>query len=121
MRVEVNRGSRHAVVQCSACRLKGGFDVSPADQIVDIYCKFTDNFYSGGTETSRKTVEVVESTSGSVAGTPKAGDDEEIQADTGSDTLGHEEEECFDPPSGDEESNVETDDEEAGDTEEPGI
>jgi transcription elongation factor Elf1 len=47
VRVELQRGNKLAVVQCSECGLKGEFDVSPADQIVDIYCKFTDKFYSG--------------------------------------------------------------------------
>jgi transcription elongation factor Elf1 len=48
VRVDLSHGSRHAVVKCSACGLKDEFEVSPVDQIVDIYCKFTDSFYSKG-------------------------------------------------------------------------
>ena len=48
VRVDLSHGSKHAVVKCSACGLKDEFEVSPVDQIVDIYCKFTDGFYSKG-------------------------------------------------------------------------
>lgn len=38
-------GGRHAIVQCAACGLKQEFETSPADQMVDVYCRFTDRFY----------------------------------------------------------------------------
>jgi transcription elongation factor Elf1 len=65
VRVELHRSSRRAVVQCSACHLAGEFEVSPANQIVDIYCKFNDDFHSGRIKPSETTVTVVEVVEGS--------------------------------------------------------
>jgi len=36
-----------AIVMCGKCGLKAEISVSPQDQLVDLYCKFTDKFYSG--------------------------------------------------------------------------
>ena len=36
-----------ATVMCGKCGLKTEVPVSPQDQAVDLYCKFTDKFYSG--------------------------------------------------------------------------
>lgn len=33
------------MVQCAACGLKQEIETSPADQVVDVYCRFTDRFY----------------------------------------------------------------------------
>ena len=52
-------------MQCSACRLAGEFEVSPVDQIVDIYCKFTDDFYSGRIKPAETNVRVIEVLEGS--------------------------------------------------------
>lgn len=41
----MSRGRGHATVQCAACGLKEELEASPADQLVDVYCKFTDGFY----------------------------------------------------------------------------
>lgn len=65
VRVELHRSSRRAIVQCSACRLAGEFEVSPVDQIVDIYCKFTDDFYSGRIKPAETNVRVIEVVEGS--------------------------------------------------------
>jgi transcription elongation factor Elf1 len=36
-----------AKVMCGKCGLKLDISASPQDQLVDLYCKFTDKFYSG--------------------------------------------------------------------------
>ena len=36
-----------AKVMCGKCGLKLDIPASPQDQFVDLYCKFTDKFYSG--------------------------------------------------------------------------
>ena len=36
-----------ANVVCGKCELKAEITASPQDQPVDIYCKFTDKFYTG--------------------------------------------------------------------------
>ncbi len=46
VRVKFPEGSSKAIVQCGSCGLKQEFDVSPSSQMVDVYCKFTDAFYS---------------------------------------------------------------------------
>jgi len=46
----MSRGKGHATVQCAACGLKQEVETSPADQMVDVYCRFTDRFY-GATQT----------------------------------------------------------------------
>jgi len=62
VRVSVNRGSGHAVVQCVSCGLKEEFDSPPSMQPVDAYCRFTDRFYSQ-TKTSAPTSEEASATS----------------------------------------------------------
>ena len=47
IRVIMPQGSGPAVVQCGSCGIKQEFEATPSSQIVDIYCKFTDAFYSG--------------------------------------------------------------------------
>jgi transcription elongation factor Elf1 len=46
IRVKLPQDSGPAIVQCGACGLKREFEAAPSSQIVDIYCKFTDTFYS---------------------------------------------------------------------------
>ena len=45
VKVAMGRGGRHALVQCASCGLKQELETSPADQVVDVYCRFTDRFY----------------------------------------------------------------------------
>jgi len=45
VKVVMGRGGSRATVQCAACGLKQEFEASPSDQVVDVYCKFTDRFY----------------------------------------------------------------------------
>lgn len=44
--MKLPQGSGSATVQCGSCGLKREFEASPSSQIVDIYCMFTDTFYS---------------------------------------------------------------------------
>ena len=46
IRVLLPQGSGSANVQCGSCGLKREYKASPSSQIVDIYCKFTDEFYA---------------------------------------------------------------------------
>jgi len=48
IKVVMSRSAHHATIQCAACGLKEEVEASPADQLVDAYCKFTDRFYSVG-------------------------------------------------------------------------
>ena len=43
----VIRKAVSTLVICGKCGLKAEIPVSPQDQAVDLYCKFTDRFYSG--------------------------------------------------------------------------
>ena len=45
VRVVMSRSKGKAIVQCAACGLKQEVGTSPSDQMVDVYCKFTDQFY----------------------------------------------------------------------------
>jgi len=45
IRVKLPEGSGPAIVQCGACGLKREFAATPSNQIVDVYCMFTDSFY----------------------------------------------------------------------------
>jgi len=46
IRVIMPQGSGPAIVQCGSCGIKQEFEATPSSQIVDIYCKFTDAFYT---------------------------------------------------------------------------
>jgi transcription elongation factor Elf1 len=46
IRVKLPQTAGPAIVQCGSCGLKQEFEATPSSQIVDIYCKFTDAFYS---------------------------------------------------------------------------
>jgi len=57
VRVMMPQGSGPAIVQCGSCGLKREFDAAPSSQIVDIYCKFTDDFYAGSKSPEKPAVE----------------------------------------------------------------
>lgn len=46
IRVKLPTGAGVAVVQCGACGLKREFQATPSSQIVDVYCMFTDSYYT---------------------------------------------------------------------------
>lgn len=45
--IRIMRDKDIAEVKCSKCGLSADIPVSPADQPIDIYCKFTDRVYTG--------------------------------------------------------------------------
>lgn len=45
--IRIMREKNLAEVRCSKCSLAEDIPVSPADQPIDIYCKFTDKVYTG--------------------------------------------------------------------------
>jgi len=54
IKVALSRASHNATVQCAGCGLKEEIEASPADQMVDVYCKFTDRFYGIGESRTAK-------------------------------------------------------------------
>jgi len=54
IKVALSRASHNATVQCAGCGLKEEIEASPADQVVDVYCRFTDRFYGGGVSQTPK-------------------------------------------------------------------
>ena len=49
IRVELLRSRGHATVRCGSCGLTDELPIKPAFREVDVYCLFTDKFYSGVT------------------------------------------------------------------------
>lgn len=49
IRVEILPDQERARVQCGSCGLTDELSIRPAFREIDIYCQFTDNFYSGTT------------------------------------------------------------------------
>lgn len=47
IRVELLRTRGHAIVRCGSCGLTDELPIKPAFREVDVYCLFTDKFYSG--------------------------------------------------------------------------
>ncbi len=46
MKVTISKGTGKATLQCASCGLKDELDAPPSSDMVDIYCSFTDRFYS---------------------------------------------------------------------------
>jgi len=59
IRVVMSRSKSHALIQCAACGLKQETDISPADQMVDVYCRFTDKFYGANQASGQKQPDVL--------------------------------------------------------------
>lgn len=57
IRVVMSRGKGHATIQCASCGLKQEVETSPADQMVDVYCRFTDRFYGASQPATPKQVQ----------------------------------------------------------------
>ncbi len=49
IRVELLRSQGHATVRCGSCGITEEFPIKPAFSEVDVYCLFTDKFYSRAT------------------------------------------------------------------------
>jgi len=47
VRIEMIKEKTRAFIQCGNCELKEELTIAPSSEPVDIYCKFTDNFYKG--------------------------------------------------------------------------
>jgi len=47
IRVKILKGREHATVRCGNCGLTEELPIEPTFQKIDIYCRFTDKFYSG--------------------------------------------------------------------------
>jgi transcription elongation factor Elf1 len=47
IRVEILKDRQHATVRCGNCGLTQELPIKPTFQKIDIYCHFTDRFYSG--------------------------------------------------------------------------
>lgn len=45
--IRIIKGSNIAEVRCSKCGVEAKIPTSPADEPVDVYCKFTDRLYAG--------------------------------------------------------------------------
>jgi transcription elongation factor Elf1 len=48
--VEILPGQERARVRCGSCGLTDELSIRPAFKEIDIYCQFTDNFYSKATK-----------------------------------------------------------------------
>jgi len=59
IKVVMSRSKSQALIQCAACGLKQETDISPADQMVDVYCRFTDKFYGTNQASGQKQPDVV--------------------------------------------------------------
>jgi len=47
IRVEILGGREFARVRCGSCGLTDELSIKPAFREIDVYCRFTDKFYSG--------------------------------------------------------------------------
>ncbi|KPV61549.1 MAG: Transcription elongation factor Elf1 like protein [Candidatus Bathyarchaeota archaeon BA1] len=46
VRVELSKGQTRATVRCGSCGLMDELPIKPAFREIDVYCLFTDKFYS---------------------------------------------------------------------------
>lgn len=46
VKVIITKGQPIATVQCGSCGLKEDVPMLPAQQAIDVYCKFADDFYA---------------------------------------------------------------------------
>lgn len=46
IRVKLSKGEEHAVVRCGGCGLTEEMPYKPAHKEIDVYCVFTDKYYS---------------------------------------------------------------------------
>ena len=46
IKVTIEKGQGFALVHCGGCGIKEQIPASPAQQPIDVYCKFADNFYA---------------------------------------------------------------------------
>ncbi|MEM2962196.1 MAG: transcription elongation factor 1 family protein [Candidatus Bathyarchaeia archaeon] len=46
IKISVNKGSGKALIQCGVCGLREELEASRHLEPIDVYCLFTDNFYS---------------------------------------------------------------------------
>jgi transcription elongation factor Elf1 len=46
IRVEISKDHEHATVRCGSCGLTQELSIKPALKEIDVYCHFTDKFYS---------------------------------------------------------------------------
>jgi len=51
IRVEISTDHEHAAVRCGSCGLTQELSIKPAFKEIDVYCQFTDQFYSRTTST----------------------------------------------------------------------
>ena len=55
--VKIIKEATRSIVHCGACGLKDELEAASSAQPVDIYCKFTDKFYTTGKPASSQTTE----------------------------------------------------------------
>jgi transcription elongation factor Elf1 len=46
IKISINKGSGKALIQCGVCGLREELEASKHLEPIDVYCLFTDNFYS---------------------------------------------------------------------------
>ena len=51
IRVEISKDHERATVRCGSCNLTQELSIKPAFKEIDVYCYFTDKFYSRTTAT----------------------------------------------------------------------
>jgi transcription elongation factor Elf1 len=54
IRVEVSKDHESATVRCGGCGLTQELSIKPAFKEIDVYCHFTDKFYSRTTGTQKE-------------------------------------------------------------------
>jgi transcription elongation factor Elf1 len=45
IRVNLMKDSKKAIVQCGSCGIKEEFNMLKSDEVIDIYCQFTDKIH----------------------------------------------------------------------------